>query len=98
MTLNTIGLVALKEEKKFSENSLNLYPGAVSEEERLELENKINTLIDKILTMKEYHSKQTILDAFSLMLNECDKYDTEDKEHICFYLEKIMDLCFCKWR
>ncbi len=86
-------LKKLREEKKFLEMEGGHYPGAPSEEIRLELEKKLDYTIDILIdNIKANPTKKYLLSRFSLMLNKFTEYDTEEREQICFYCEKIMDI------
>ena len=86
-------LKKLREEKKFLEMEGVYYPGAPTEEIRLELEKKLDHTIDILIdNIKANPTKKYLLSRFSLMLNKFTEYDTEEREQICFYCEKIMDI------
>jgi hypothetical protein len=86
-------LEVFKSMKKFLEDTESFYPGAVSEDIRTELETKINSLLFSIINnVKSNPKKSYILNEFKNLLIHCNEYDTEDREQICVYLEKIMDI------
>lgn len=85
-------LNSLKEEKKFLRDSATFYPGAGSESEREKLEILINSLIERLIQKLEYIDKKGILNEFKISLDTANDFDTENREQICAYLQKIMDI------
>lgn len=85
-------LNSLKEEKKFLRDSVTFYPGAGSESEREKLEILINSLIERLIQKLEYVDKKGILNEFKISLDTANDFDTENREQICAYLQKIMDI------
>jgi hypothetical protein len=86
-------LVQFKAVKKFEKNSTAMYPGAATEMERLRLEQAINQLIDHLLATKvETLDKQAVLKEFKTFLDHLELFDSEDRDQMCRYLEKIMDI------
>jgi hypothetical protein len=86
-------LIKLKEEKKFFKNDKMFYPGAKTEQDRILLESIINNLLDKFINdVKDKPIKSYVLNELKNTLSKCNEFDTEDREMICNYLEKIMDI------
>jgi len=84
-------LKELKKQKKFGPEGL--YPGAVSERSRLKLQRKIDTLLEHlILEIKDNPKKSFVLSKFKSVMEQSLDCDTEDKEMICAYLGKIMEI------
>ncbi len=86
-------LEQLKGTRKFTTDSTTFYPGAVSERDRERLEKAINEIIDHLLAAHtESLDKQAVLKEFKTSLVALDMEDSEDKDQVCVYLEKIMDI------
>jgi len=85
-------LKALRLEKKFEEDSYSFYPGATSEQERLELQESINLLIDRLIDFPTIPIKTNVIEEFAKTIESLNDCDSEDKERTCFYMEKIMDI------
>ena len=78
---------------KFRPDRSVMYPGPATENDRVRLEGTINKLIDNLLaTNVESLDKQAVLKEFKTTLAKTVAEDTEDEDHVCFYLEKIMDI------
>ncbi len=83
-----------KTELKFKEDLKTFYPGAISDIQRMKLQILVNSVADKILEGgTENFLKEFVLDKFREIQEKALEYDTEDRERICYYLEKIMDIC-----
>ena len=83
-------LLALREEKKFVAE--DFYPGAPTEELRVDAENQINQLIDRLLSGLAPDSRKSfVLSEFKTSLERFEQTDTEERERFCGYLEQIMD-------
>lgn len=86
-------LEEMKNKKKFLPDEHSFYKGATSEKLRVELEEKVNILIKSLLEgIKKKPLKSYVLIMFKELLLQCDKFDTEDRERLCLYLEELMDI------
>lgn len=83
-------LKALRESDKFSEDFLDFYPGASSEENRLRFEQYANEMITRILEFPDHFEKTELLQVFRTTLDKFADADTEDRERICVICEKVM--------
>lgn len=84
-------LYVLRNEKKFVAE--DFYPGAPSEALRLDAENQVNLLIDRLITgLRTDASKRLVMFEFKHALERFSQTDTEERERFCAYLERIMDI------
>ena len=84
-------LRVFRKEKKFVETIS--YPGAASEEIRYSLEDEINSLVDTFFTkLEDIPSKSYVLTEFRKLLGRCEEFDTEDREMVCEYLDRLLDI------
>jgi hypothetical protein len=64
-----------------------------SEEVRLESEQKINALLDRLIKGVEQHpQKSYVLSEFAVTLKQFDHADSEEQDRVGEYLEQIMDI------
>jgi hypothetical protein len=86
-------LEQFKAVRKFGEDGKTMYAGVATETERLRLEEAINQLIDRLLAAKvETLDKKAVLKEFKTFLDHLEMFDSEDRDQMCRYLEKIMDI------
>lgn len=86
-------LQVLRDVPKFLESESHFYPGAPSEELRLQLEGEVNALLEDLIhTTAPVSTKQKILARFEVLLQKVKNLDTEDRQEVGWYLEKIMDI------
>jgi hypothetical protein len=84
-------LSALRSEAKFNEE--NLYPGAPTEEIRMNAEQAVNALLDRLSAgLPESPRKSYVLSEFLKMLKAFDDEDTEEREQACTYCERVMNI------
>ncbi len=90
ITPNTIqNLKNLQIEKKFVEEGL--YPGTADEKTRMRCELGINALLESIIaSIKQNPQKDFVINEFMKTLANFEEEDTEEREHVCEYLEQIM--------
>ncbi len=82
-------LSALRSESKFNEE--NLYPGAPTEEIRLNAERAVNTMLDRLAVgLPASPRKSYVLAEFLEMLKAFEHEDTEEREQACTYCERVM--------
>lgn len=85
-------LIKLKKEPKFVETAF--YPGLEKKENKTVLSDLLNESIDEFTKGTENNFNDT---QYQELMKECLKkfdvfnLDTEDREYICGYFEKIMD-------
>jgi hypothetical protein len=85
-------LEKLKKEPKFVETAF--YPGLEKKESQSALSNLLNDCVDDFIKgAKKNISDSEYQDLMKKNLKKFDVYnlDTEDREYICGYFEKIMD-------
>lgn len=81
----------LKAVEKFRAEAF--YPGAPSESLRVEAEQSVNTLLDRLIpALPTPADKQFVLREFRRTLDAFTQSDTEERERLCGYLEEIMDI------
>jgi hypothetical protein len=82
-------LSELRSESKFNERCL--YPGAPTEEIRLNAELAVNALLDRLgVGLRESPRKSYVLAEFLEMLKAFEHADTEEREQACTYCERVM--------
>jgi hypothetical protein len=84
-------LFALRSEPKF--NGENLYPGAPTEEIRLNAERAVNGMLDRLAGgLRQSPRKSYVLSEFLEMLKAFEHEDTEEREQACTYCERVMGI------
>jgi hypothetical protein len=82
-------LAALRSQSKFEAESL--YPGAPTEEVRLNAERAVNAMLDRLaVDLPESPRKSYVLSEFLKMLKAFEHEDTEEREQACTYCERVM--------
>ncbi len=91
VTIEQLGKLLKK--KKFLESKEMLYPGAVDEETRVQLERIINILIESIIQDIESNpSKSIVLYYFKVTLPVLDYFDSSDMDMALHYMEEVLDV------
>jgi hypothetical protein len=84
-------LTRLRAVEKFKAEAF--YPGAPNEKLRVEAEQTVNTLLDRLMpVLRAPADKKLVLGEFRLTLDSFAQTDTEERERLCGYLEEIMDI------
>ncbi len=84
-------LSALRSESKFNEETL--YPGAPTNEIRLNAERAVNTMLDRLAVgLPTSPRKSYVLSEFLEMLKAFEHEDTEEREQACTYCERVMSI------
>ena len=84
-------LKKLRSEVKFHEDPKTFYPGAASEASRVSLETAVNGTIDLIIpTLKQKPKKSSILGIFKPVLLSLSLLDSEDKDQLLNYFNRIL--------
>jgi hypothetical protein len=84
-------LAALRGEAKF--HAHDFYPGAPTEADRLDAERTVNEMLDRIAAgLPKLPSKAFVLSEFQTMLDGFDSPETEEREEICGYCERVMSV------
>ena len=84
-------LSALRSQSKFGEE--DLYPGAPTEEVRLNAERAVNTMLYRLaIGLPESPRKSYVLSEFLEMLKAFEHEDTEEREQACTYCERVMGI------
>src|SRR5215467_10610032 len=90
-TLST--LAEMREERKYVDEPGTMYNGMRPETVRQRAEAQFNGLIDRLCHgLVATPTKQFVLSEFSKTLSEFEPMDTEDRECLLRYLERIMDI------
>jgi hypothetical protein len=85
------GLAALRAEAKF--HAHDLYPGAPNEATRLNAQQAVDRMLDRIVAgLPKSPSKAFVLSEFQIMLDGFDSPETEEREEVCAYCERVMSL------
>jgi hypothetical protein len=92
VSVDTIAqLERFKEEAKFVPDLTRYYPGAPNEAVRLEAEQRMNLLIEDLICNLPLNAhKSFVLRSFKATLPHYDKFDSEERDQVAFYLERIM--------
>jgi len=86
-------LSTLRTEAKFHPRPECFYPGAPTEEIRQEAEAAVNAMLDRLLNgVAKSPRKSFVLTEFQEMLNGFEQGDTEEREEICMYCDRVMDV------
>lgn len=87
------GLTELRGRTKYVEVPGSIYNGMRPETVRLQAEEQINRLVDRLLDeLPANPSKKFVMKQFAEALAQFDAIDTEDREQLLRYLKEIMDL------
>jgi hypothetical protein len=96
LTVSTAQLSKLTEmrgEPKYMAEPGTIYNGLRPDSARQEAETQLNDLIDRLCTgLAAAPTKQFVLSEFARTLDEFEPIDTEDREWLLRYLERIMDI------
>ena len=88
---STLALQALAAEKKFQ--PFGLYSGAKPEEQRVRLQRIVDSLLTELAAMEPIdRTKERVLALFRSTLAAVGDVDSEEKEQVCSYLERTMDI------
>ena len=86
-------LTSLRTAPKFHKEWENLYPGAPTEEVRLNAERAVNGMLDRLtIGLPESPRKSYVLSEFLEMLKAFECEDTEEREQACTYCEHVMKI------
>jgi hypothetical protein len=84
-------LASLRGEAKF--HAHDFYPGATNEADRLEAEATVNKMLDRIVVgLPKKPRKAFVLAEFQTMLDSYQSPETEEREEICRYCERVMSV------
>lgn len=84
-------LAALRAEEKF--HAHDFYSGAPDEDSRLYSERAVNRMLDRLAVgLPKSPSKAFVLAEFQAMLDAYDSPETEEREEICEYCERVMSM------
>ncbi|MBR1124651.1 DUF4844 domain-containing protein [Bradyrhizobium lablabi] len=87
------GLTELRGRTKYVEVFGTIYNGMRPEAARLQAEEQLNRLLDRLLDqLPSNPSKKFAMKQFAETLDQFDAIDTEDREQLLRYLKEIMDL------
>jgi len=88
-----IELRDFRNQKKFVEDSVLMYPGAPDESVRTGAELIINELASQLIVgIPDNPTKAYVLGQFELSLNLFESFDSEERDRALSYLEGIMDI------
>ncbi|MDT7526981.1 DUF4844 domain-containing protein [Pseudidiomarina sp. GXY010] len=86
-------LLNFKSQKKFVEDLGELYPGAPDEQTRIQAENIINAVIDKLIIEKDNNlSEKEFWSILKMAALQLETMDSEEMDQGLFYMEKLMDI------
>ena len=86
-------LAEMRKEPKYVDEPGTIYNGLRPEAARQKAEAQFNNLLDRLCTgLAETPTKQFVLSEFAKTLAEFEPIDTEDRECLLRYLERIMDI------
>jgi hypothetical protein len=86
-------LTEMRGEPKYVDEPGTLYSGLRPDSARHEAETQLNGLIDRLCSgLAATPTKQFVLSEFARTLAEFEPTDTEDRECLLRYLERIMDI------
>ena len=86
-------LVAMRAQPKFVDEPDTIYNGMRPEELRLSAEGQLNSLIDRLMNVPEERpARNYVLSEFRKTLARFPAHDTEDRERMCRYLARIMEI------
>jgi Domain of unknown function (DUF4844) len=84
-------LAELRKAAKFHRE--NFYPGAMSEGERLIAQHFVNDMLDRLQSALNPASRKAFVMAeFLKMLRHFEQWDSEEREQVCTYCERVMDI------
>src|SRR4051812_11792930 len=84
-------LASLRAEAKL--HAHDFYPGAMNEPDRLEAEETVNKMLDRIVVgLPAKPRKAVVLAEFQTMLDDYQSPETEEREEICRYCERVMSV------
>ena len=84
-------LKQLRSEAKFHEDPKTFYPGAANEASRVGLETAVNGTIDLIIPVTHQNPKKSsILSIFKSVLLSLSLLDSEDKDQLINYFNRIL--------
>jgi hypothetical protein len=82
-----------KSQKKFIEDLSELYPGAPDEETRIQAENIINAVVDKLISENDNNlSSKEFWSILKIAALQFETMDSEEMDQGLFYMEKLMDI------
>jgi hypothetical protein len=86
------GLTQLRGRAKYVEVPGIIYSGMRPEAARVQAEEQLNRLLDKLLNeLPSNPSKKLVMKQLTETLTQFDAIDTEDREQLLRYLKEIMD-------
>jgi hypothetical protein len=86
-------LAEMRKEPKYVAGPGTIYNGLRPEVARQKAEAQLNDLLDRLcMGLADSPSKQFVLSEFAKTLTEFEPTDTEDRECVLRYLERIMDI------
>ena len=88
---STLALQTMATEAKFL--PLGLYSGAKPETLRVRLQQLVDALLTELVALAPHdRTKERVLEQFRSMLASVGSVDSEEKEQMCMYLERMMDI------
>lgn len=86
-------LQKLKEERKFSEDKKTFYPGAPSEAIRTSAQASVDAIIQSLVTELPANPRRSVvLGTFKRALAGLELHDSEERDQVLIYLERIMSI------
>jgi Domain of unknown function (DUF4844) len=86
-------LQKLKNEQKFGEDKKSFYPGAPNEGIRAGAQASIDAVIQSLITELPANPRRSlVLSTFKHALSVLEQYDSEERDQVLIYLERIMSI------
>lgn len=86
-------LKKLKAERKFVQDEVTFYPGAPSEAVRASAQASVDSIIQSLVTELPAHPRRSlVLGTFKRALARLERHDSEERDQIVVYLERIMSV------
>lgn len=87
-------LRSLQSEHKFGPDTAAFYPGAASEAQRAVAQASVDATIQTLIAELPARSQRsTVLRAMKVTLADVDTTESEERDQILLYLDKVMAIC-----
>jgi hypothetical protein len=84
----------LQSERKFGADSVNFYPGAMNEIDRLKAQQTVDSTIHALIAeLPKHPQRSTVLRAMKTTLAKFDTSESEERDQVLAYLTKVMKIC-----
>lgn len=87
-------LRSLQSEHKFDPDVASAYPGAMNEVQRLEAQAAVDTTVQTLInSLPARPQRSTVLRVMKLTLANFDSSESEERDQLLVYFDKIMSIC-----